>query len=76
MEGNYSRILEKIDEDELIELALTLGKIQSPRGHEAEAGDFVFKWMEENGFSPFKQEVCDNRFNVVGVLREKERASA
>ena len=71
MENEYNNVLEKIDADELAELALALGKIQSPRGHETEAGDFVFNWMNENGFSPFKQKVIGNRFNVVGELRGK-----
>lgn len=69
MEKAYNSVLNKIDVNEVAELALTLGKIESPRGHETEAADYVFNWMRENGFSPFRQRVIGERFNVVGILK-------
>jgi len=70
-ESDISGVLKKIDKEELADLALELGKIPSPWGQEAVVGDFVFKWMKENGFSPFKQEVLEDRFNVIGILKGK-----
>jgi acetylornithine deacetylase/succinyl-diaminopimelate desuccinylase-like protein len=68
MKDDLSRVLELIDESELIDLALALGKIDSPTGQETEAGDFVFKWMSDEGFAPRRVGLFEHRFNVVGRL--------
>lgn len=68
-ETDIHRVTEKISKTELTDLVLALGKIPSPWGHEAEVGDFVFSWMEKNGFSPVKMEVLEKRFNVIGILK-------
>jgi formylaminopyrimidine deformylase len=55
-----------IDRDELIELVLQLCNIPSPAGGEREAGQFVFDWMEREGFAPRQVGLVEHRFNVVG----------
>ena len=62
------RILDKIDGEALVDLALKLGNIPSPKGHEGEVGDFIYHWLLEAGFSAFKQEVLPGRYNVVARL--------
>ncbi len=62
------RVLDKIDSEALVDLALKLGNIPSPKGHEGEVGDFIYHWLLEAGFSVFKQEVLPGRYNVVARL--------
>lgn len=49
-----------------------MARIPSPRGYEKEVGDFIYEWMKKEGFHCFKQEVTENRNNVVGILKGKE----
>ena len=51
-EADRQRLAAAIDEAELVELALALGNIPSPARHEKAAGDFVFDWLDKEGFSP------------------------
>jgi acetylornithine deacetylase/succinyl-diaminopimelate desuccinylase-like protein len=57
-----------IDRDELVELALTLGNIPSPAGHEKAAGDFVHDWMAKEGFQPRKVGATPERSNIIGRM--------
>ncbi|MGC2778723.1 MAG: M20/M25/M40 family metallo-hydrolase [Bradyrhizobium sp.] len=57
-----------IDRDELVDLALSLCKLESPAGQEAEVGEFVFQWMRKEGFEPRKIGMLPDRFNVLGTL--------
>jgi acetylornithine deacetylase/succinyl-diaminopimelate desuccinylase-like protein len=61
-------VLDKIDEGELVDLAVELGGIYSPTGKEGPACDYVYDWMEGNGFSPRKVGVYEDRYNVLGTL--------
>ncbi|MFQ5912550.1 MAG: M20/M25/M40 family metallo-hydrolase [Nitrospinota bacterium] len=66
-----SDVLKLIDRDELVRLAVSLGEINSPTGHEGEVGDFLYEWLKDNGLPVFRQEVAPDRRNVIGVLRGK-----
>ncbi|PTQ11894.1 peptidase M20 [Sphingomonas oleivorans] len=55
-----------IDQDELVELALTLGNIPSPSRSEAAAASFVFDWMAHEGFRPRRVGATPDRPNIVG----------
>ncbi len=66
--STVERIFSKIDQDELVSLAMTLPDIKSPTGREAEIANFVLNWFDENGFHSIKQKVEEGRFNAVGVL--------
>ncbi|GGF70669.1 peptidase M20 [Alteromonas lipolytica] len=55
-----------IDIDELTELALTLGNIPSQSGLEAQAADFVYDWLDNEGFTPRKVGAVPHRPNVIG----------
>jgi acetylornithine deacetylase/succinyl-diaminopimelate desuccinylase-like protein len=57
-----------IDPQEVVDLALALGNIDSPTGSEGPAGQFVYDWLERNGFAPRKYALVPERFNVAACL--------
>lgn len=57
-----------IDEEELAELALTLGSIPSPAGREGAAGEYVHQWLRDEGISSRRIGMHPDRFNVLGTL--------
>ena len=66
-QADREAIAAAIDENELTELALTLGNIPSRSGYEREAGQFVHDWMAREGFAPRKVGATEDRFNVIGT---------
>lgn len=69
MTGHDEQIQAQIHEEDLVDLALALGQIDSPSGHEGEVAQFVFDWMQKESLSPTKVGVLPDRFNVAGVLK-------
>ncbi|MEA2248059.1 MAG: hypothetical protein QOH46_2588 [Solirubrobacteraceae bacterium] len=69
VEDLLPNVIAKIDEDELIELALALGNLDSPTGEEGAASDRVFEFLEENGFAPRRLAMLPGRANVVARMR-------
>lgn len=61
-------VLARIDRQELIDLALALGTIDSPTGSEGPAGQFVYDWLGKHGFEPKKYALVEERFNVAAWL--------
>jgi acetylornithine deacetylase/succinyl-diaminopimelate desuccinylase-like protein len=61
-------VLKLIDPKEVVDLALALGNIDSPTGSEGPAGEFVYEWLEKNGFAPKKYAMIPERFNVAATL--------
>jgi len=61
-------VLARIDPQEVVDLALALGNIDSPTGAEGPAGQFVHDWLEKNGFAPKKYALIPERFNVAATL--------
>jgi acetylornithine deacetylase/succinyl-diaminopimelate desuccinylase-like protein len=61
-------VLARIDPDEVVELALALGNIDSPTGSEGAAGQYVLEWLGANGFAPKKLGLTEDRFNVAAWL--------
>jgi acetylornithine deacetylase/succinyl-diaminopimelate desuccinylase-like protein len=68
IEDAARRVLAAIDEDAVVDLAVRLGSIDSAAGAEREAGDFVYDWMDREGFAPRRVGLLVDRFNVVGRL--------
>src|ERR1700694_2055207 len=62
------RVLSLIREDELVELALALGNIDSVQPYEERASRYVFEWLDRHGFRPRRIGLPD-RYNVLGRLR-------
>jgi acetylornithine deacetylase/succinyl-diaminopimelate desuccinylase-like protein len=63
------KILSKIDPEELVQLAVTMGNIYSPTGQEGEMVSFVYEWMDKNGFGPRLIGPTKERANVLGRYR-------
>src|SRR5438309_7025656 len=61
-------VLARIDPNEVVDLALALGNIDSPTGSEGPAGEFVFRWLAGNGFAPKKYAMIPERFNVAAWI--------
>ena len=59
-------IASAIDTEELTTLALTLGNIPSRSGEEAEAGEFVRRWVDEQGFLTRTTGAVPHRQNIIG----------
>ena len=59
-------IASAIDTEELTTLALTLGNIPSRSGEEAEAGEFVRSWLDEQGFITRTTGAVPHRQNIIG----------
>lgn len=57
-----------VDRDELVDLALQLGNIDSPAGDELPAAAFVYGWLSANGFDTKKIGMFEDRYNVLGTL--------
>ncbi|HYT53944.1 MAG TPA: hypothetical protein VEQ38_04455 [Verrucomicrobiae bacterium] len=63
------RVIDLIDEKELVDLAVAMGNITAPSGYEQPMADFVLRWLTENGFErSFQQAICDGRSNTIGIL--------
>jgi acetylornithine deacetylase/succinyl-diaminopimelate desuccinylase-like protein len=62
-------VLERIDADELADLAVELGNVYSPTGHDEPAAAWVYDWLGDHGFAPQKLGITDERYNVLGRLK-------
>src|SRR5262245_66470113 len=62
-------VLERIDRDELVALALDLANFDSPPGEEKAVSDHVHGWLGDNGFEAEQVAMVPERPNVVGRLR-------
>ncbi len=62
-------VLKAIDSDELCDLAVRLGSINSPPGSEGGAADFVHEWLKAQGIAARTLELSPERRNVVGRLK-------
>jgi acetylornithine deacetylase/succinyl-diaminopimelate desuccinylase-like protein len=68
--AEHERVINLIDEQELIDLAVAMGNIKAPSGYEQPMADFVLQWLKANGFeSSYQQQVSEGRPNTIGVLR-------
>jgi acetylornithine deacetylase/succinyl-diaminopimelate desuccinylase-like protein len=60
-----ARVEAHINEDELIELALALGNLDSPTGEEGAAAEHVYEWLQANGFDARRVGMFPHRPNIV-----------
>ncbi len=61
-------VLDRIDVDELVRVALDLGNIDSPTGSEGPVGEYVYEWLTRQGFAAKKVALLPDRPNVIGTL--------
>ncbi|HEX9442545.1 MAG TPA: hypothetical protein VGA73_00420, partial [Candidatus Binatia bacterium] len=64
----WTKVNSLIDPKTLIDLALTLGNIDSPAGREAPAGDYLLDWLKQRSLAPKKIGLVPDRFCVAGCL--------
>jgi acetylornithine deacetylase/succinyl-diaminopimelate desuccinylase-like protein len=62
------RVLDHIDVDELVKVALDLGNIDSPTGGEGPVGEYVHDWLRRQGIAAQKVALMPDRPNVIGTL--------
>lgn len=67
--SSMQRVLERIDKDELIDLAEKLCDIPSPTGSEKQIAEFILQWLQACGFETIRQDVELDRPNAIGILR-------
>lgn len=68
MVTDVDRVLAQIDKEELADLAITVGNIDSPPGQERQMGEFVETWFQREGFKTKVLSLMPERPNVVGTL--------
>src|SRR2546425_4260784 len=67
-ESRAQAVLDHIDADELVQVALDLGNIDSPTGREGPVGEYVYDWLARQGFAPKRVGLFPDRFNVIATL--------
>jgi len=69
LSDEVDRVLGEIDDEELADLAVELGAIESPAGAEGPAADAVEAWMKEQGYEPRRIGLIPERPSVVARQR-------
>lgn len=62
-------VLGSIDSDELVDLVLSLGNIDSPPGHEQPVADCIHDWLTTSGIEASQLGLLPDRKNVIGRVR-------
>ncbi len=62
-------VLDRIEERELVNLALHLASVESPAGEEGEAAEAIHGWLSDEGLAPRRLGIYEDRFNVFAELR-------
>ncbi|MGH7827187.1 MAG: hypothetical protein ACREQ7_18680 [Candidatus Binatia bacterium] len=65
------KVIERIQEKELVDLAAGLGNVTAPSGYEQPLADHVEDWLHQNGFYCYQQNLCEGRSNTIGILKGK-----
>jgi acetylornithine deacetylase/succinyl-diaminopimelate desuccinylase-like protein len=68
IDARAQTVLDHIDKDELVKVALDLGNIDSPTGSEGPVGEYVYDWLTRQGFAPKKVALFPDRPNVIATL--------
>lgn len=62
-------LIRAIDEEELCDLAVRLGSINSPPGSEGHAADIVYEWLKTQGIPARTVDLSPERRSVVGRVK-------
>jgi len=68
LSAEVDTVLERVEAEQIAELALELGNIDSPTGHEQEVAGFLEQWLGEHGFRPRVIGLLPERPNLLAVL--------
>jgi len=69
-------VLDRIQERDLVDLALHITSVEAPPGEEGEGAELIYQWLAENGFSPRRVGMFEDRFNVFAEVPGTGRAPA
>ena len=68
LDDRARKVLDRIDVDELVKVALDLGNIDSPTGSEGPVGEYVYDWLQRQGIAARKVALIPDRPNVIGTI--------
>jgi acetylornithine deacetylase/succinyl-diaminopimelate desuccinylase-like protein len=68
LDDRAQKVLDHIDVDELVKVALDLGNIDSPTGSEGPVAEYVYDWLGRQGIAAKKVALMPDRPNVIGTL--------
>jgi acetylornithine deacetylase/succinyl-diaminopimelate desuccinylase-like protein len=68
LDDRAQKVLDHIDVDELVKVALDLGNIDSPTGSEGPVAEYVYDWLGRQGIAARKVALVPDRPNVLGTL--------
>jgi acetylornithine deacetylase/succinyl-diaminopimelate desuccinylase-like protein len=68
LDDRARKVLDHIDVDELVKVALDLGNIDSPTGSEGPVGEYVYDWLQRQGIAARKVALIPDRPNVIGTI--------
>jgi acetylornithine deacetylase/succinyl-diaminopimelate desuccinylase-like protein len=75
LQQRVSDIVEQ-DRQDLIDLSLQLGNLESPHGRERPAADAVAGWLDGQGIRSFLQPISETSANAVGVIAGSGRGTS
>src|SRR5215467_9445110 len=68
LDDQAQKVLDSIDVDELVKVALDLGNIDSPTGGEGPVAEYVYDWLMGQGIAAKKVALVPDRPNVIGTI--------
>jgi acetylornithine deacetylase/succinyl-diaminopimelate desuccinylase-like protein len=68
LDDRAQKVLDHIDVDELVKVALDLGNIDSPTGSEGPVAEYVYDWLRGQGIAARKVALLHDRPNVIGTI--------
>ena len=68
LDDRAQKVLDHIDVDELVKVALDLGNIDSPTGSEGPVAEYVYDWLHRQGIAARKVALIPDRPNVIGTI--------
>ena len=68
LDDRAQKVLDHIDVDELVKVALDLGNIDSPTGSEGPVAQYVYDWLQCQGIAARKVALIPDRPNVIATI--------
>jgi acetylornithine deacetylase/succinyl-diaminopimelate desuccinylase-like protein len=69
-------VLSRIEERDLVDLALHITSVEAPPGEEGEGAELIYQWLADEGFSPKRVGLFEDRFNVFAEVEGSGRGPA
>ncbi len=69
-------VLSRIAERDLVDLALHITSVEAPPGEEGEGAEVIYQWLADEGFSPKRVGLFEDRFNVFAEVEGSGRGPA